>query len=128
MRRWTRSKDRKVPFRRPLFSVARMSIISPQRTQPCSDTWEHAMKAGRNDPCPCGSGKKYKKCCLARDQEKETSLAAMPVETPPSASLPRPAAPPTVREAPPPPDPLAEQGEKLWKEFKSQSAEGRVAV
>ncbi|MCS4469756.1 SEC-C metal-binding domain-containing protein [Clostridium botulinum] len=19
---------------------------------------------GRNDPCPCGSGKKYKKCCL----------------------------------------------------------------
>ena len=23
------------------------------------------MKAGRNDPCPCGSGKKYKKCCLS---------------------------------------------------------------
>jgi len=22
------------------------------------------FKAGRNDPCPCGSGKKYKKCCL----------------------------------------------------------------
>lgn len=22
------------------------------------------MKAGRNDPCPCGSGKKYKRCCL----------------------------------------------------------------
>jgi uncharacterized protein YecA (UPF0149 family) len=22
------------------------------------------QKAGRNDPCPCGSGKKYKKCCL----------------------------------------------------------------
>jgi uncharacterized protein YecA (UPF0149 family) len=21
-------------------------------------------KLGRNDPCPCGSGKKYKKCCL----------------------------------------------------------------
>jgi preprotein translocase subunit SecA len=21
------------------------------------------QKAGRNDPCPCGSGKKYKKCC-----------------------------------------------------------------
>ncbi len=20
-------------------------------------------KTGRNDPCPCGSGKKYKKCC-----------------------------------------------------------------
>jgi len=23
-------------------------------------------KIGRNDPCPCGSGKKYKKCCLAK--------------------------------------------------------------
>ena len=22
-------------------------------------------KIGRNDPCPCGSGKKYKKCCEA---------------------------------------------------------------
>ncbi|MDA8335538.1 MAG: SEC-C metal-binding domain-containing protein [Peptococcaceae bacterium] len=22
------------------------------------------MKTGRNDPCPCGSGKKYKNCCL----------------------------------------------------------------
>jgi len=22
-----------------------------------------ALKAGRNDPCPCGSGKKFKKCC-----------------------------------------------------------------
>lgn len=21
---------------------------------------------GRNDPCPCGSGKKYKKCCLIK--------------------------------------------------------------
>ena len=25
-------------------------------------------KIGRNDPCPCGSGKKYKKCCLRKDQ------------------------------------------------------------
>ncbi|HEC62475.1 MAG TPA: hypothetical protein ENI27_09540, partial [bacterium] len=22
------------------------------------------VKIGRNDPCPCGSGKKYKMCCL----------------------------------------------------------------
>jgi uncharacterized protein YecA (UPF0149 family) len=22
------------------------------------------IKVGRNDPCPCGSGMKYKKCCL----------------------------------------------------------------
>ena len=24
----------------------------------------------RNDPCPCGSGKKYKKCCMLKDQQK----------------------------------------------------------
>lgn len=24
-------------------------------------------KPGRNDPCPCGSGKKYKKCCEGKD-------------------------------------------------------------
>jgi len=25
-------------------------------------------KPGRNDPCPCGSGQKYKRCCLPRDE------------------------------------------------------------
>ncbi|WP_308772401.1 SEC-C metal-binding domain-containing protein, partial [uncultured Bilophila sp.] len=25
-------------------------------------------KPGRNDPCPCGSGKKYKKCCGANEK------------------------------------------------------------
>lgn len=25
-------------------------------------------KTGRNEPCPCGSGRKYKKCCLEKDQ------------------------------------------------------------
>ena len=25
-------------------------------------------KIGRNDPCPCGSGKKFKKCCMNKDQ------------------------------------------------------------
>lgn len=24
------------------------------------------QKAGRNDPCPCGSGKKFKKCCESK--------------------------------------------------------------
>ena len=35
-------------------------------------------KIGRNDRCPCGSGKKYKQCCLAKDEaaERKTSVAA----------------------------------------------------
>ncbi len=28
----------------------------------------------RNDPCPCGSGKKYKKCCMAADEKREHTL------------------------------------------------------
>ena len=30
-----------------------------------------SKKVGRNDPCPCGSGKKYKKCCGANDASAE---------------------------------------------------------
>jgi SEC-C motif-containing protein len=30
---------------------------------PKPQTLRHDHKVGRNDPCPCGSGKKYKKCC-----------------------------------------------------------------
>ena len=29
------------------------------------------MKIGRNDPCHCGSGKKYKHCCYAKDSVKQ---------------------------------------------------------
>ncbi|HMA96423.1 MAG TPA: SEC-C metal-binding domain-containing protein [Polyangiaceae bacterium] len=28
------------------------------------------MIVGRNEPCPCGSGKKYKKCCLSNEDAK----------------------------------------------------------
>ena len=27
-------------------------------------------QVGRNQPCPCGSGKKYKRCCLAQDEAR----------------------------------------------------------
>lgn len=33
-------------------------------------------KIGRNDPCPCGSGKKYKKCCAIFDDEKTAQLSS----------------------------------------------------
>jgi preprotein translocase subunit SecA len=28
-------------------------------------------KAGPNDPCPCGSGKKYKKCCMQKEKQTQ---------------------------------------------------------
>jgi hypothetical protein len=36
---------------------------------------------GRNDPCPCGSGKKYKRCCLAKDERHAAA------QRPPTAAL-----------------------------------------
>ncbi len=35
-------------------------------------------KSGRNDPCPCGSGNKYKKCCLTKHEaaERESQVEA----------------------------------------------------
>jgi uncharacterized protein len=35
-----------------------------QRTQAAAPFVREGRKVGRNDPCPCGSGKKYKHCCL----------------------------------------------------------------
>lgn len=29
---------------------------------------------GRNDPCPCGSGKKYKQCCLNKAEKMSLSM------------------------------------------------------
>ena len=33
------------------------------------------MEPGRNDPCPCGSGKKYKKCCLGKAAQSPATKA-----------------------------------------------------
>lgn len=40
---------------------AMISSLVRKRRQPA--TRRPAAKAGRNDPCPCGSGRKFKKCC-----------------------------------------------------------------
>ncbi len=45
---------------RLLKLLAENDAIKPSRPRP---------RAGRNDPCPCGSGKKYKNCCLRKDME-----------------------------------------------------------
>jgi preprotein translocase subunit SecA len=38
------------------------------RAQRATPLERSAPKIGRNDPCPCGSGKKYKKCCLPKEE------------------------------------------------------------
>ena len=34
----------------------------------------HRVKVGRNDPCPCGSGLKYKKCCLRKKEQGHENI------------------------------------------------------
>jgi tetratricopeptide (TPR) repeat protein len=48
----------------------------------CDDA-QAVINIGRNAPCPCGSGKKYKKCCLAKDEQAAASkrVSASPVWT-----------------------------------------------
>src|SRR5438105_1534893 len=101
------------------------------------------MMTGRNDPCPCGSGKKYKKCCLAKDREESSRRTA--VTPPPTVDSPRPVpfhaqqhpkpagpiAPARAAEAPTlplEPDPVTERAESRWREFESQHGGGRIAV
>ncbi|MGI6037262.1 MAG: preprotein translocase subunit SecA [Limnochordia bacterium] len=55
-------------FRVRLVQEGEMPAPRPQQTFTNRDSGpgrprQVAQKAGRNDPCPCGSGKKYKRCC-----------------------------------------------------------------
>jgi hypothetical protein len=99
---------------------------------------------GRNDLCPCGSGKKYKKCCLLRDQERRPVQLPLPedeqgdvnlfdsrqidpkhevVDTrdivprkPILGPVPTPVEPASPKPKPPP-DPVMEAIYARWKEF-----------
>jgi hypothetical protein len=42
-------------------------------------------KVGRNDPCPCGSGKKFKKCCESKVKHKKFHAEVLTNETKPMA-------------------------------------------
>ena len=44
-------------------AAAGVRPISSRALAPAISAQPHTAAVGRNDPCPCGSGKKYKKCC-----------------------------------------------------------------
>lgn len=80
-------------------------------------------KVGRNEPCPCGSGKKYKKCCLVKDQ---AASAAGVLAT--GLGLPR-----EERRAHggrwpsmPPLSPEEKAARAYWDDFESSGYEGKI--
>lgn len=58
---FTSEEKRKVGAREAF--LPRRRPPSPQPTSPPVKRRVKAPKIGRNEPCPCGSGKKYKRCC-----------------------------------------------------------------
>ncbi|MBE6911097.1 MAG: preprotein translocase subunit SecA [Ruminococcaceae bacterium] len=48
-------------------AVAKITATGGDGTEVKKSPRRVASKVGRNDPCPCGSGKKYKKCCGANE-------------------------------------------------------------
>jgi hypothetical protein len=48
----------------------------------------HTSQLGRNDPCHCGSGRKYKQCCLAKDEAAAREARAKALEEAPAPAEP----------------------------------------
>jgi len=65
-------------------------------------------RPGRNDPCHCGSGRKYKQCCLAKDEAAEREVRA-------TAAASAPEVPAQTSEAPPPRKAPKHQTHQPWK-------------
>lgn len=47
-----------------LGELVKWFVYQPPSVRRKIDTVISEPTPGRNDPCPCGSGQKYKKCCL----------------------------------------------------------------
>ena len=72
---------RMILFSRPVEQIKRTQVAKQREAEAAAVGGESAVKrpvvkkssekVGRNDPCPCGSGKKYKKCCGAAGAKEE---------------------------------------------------------
>ena len=61
--------------RGPMFN----RVLETPKLEHSGFTMRRAVaKIGRNDPCPCGSGKKYKHCCSEKDQQRLRLSTAIP--------------------------------------------------
>src|SRR5262249_34480742 len=104
------------------------------RTRQSLLTTACAMKIGRNDPCPCGSGKKNKKCCLEKDlarkaaepfqgqvSKHEMAEFSRPADAPMPTLQPLPPRPP-----PPPREPTPQ--DELWERFEIAGYEDKISL
>ncbi len=59
--RYERKREEKEQYRKSLPTEDDPPLPPPPET-----IRAEKKEPGRNDPCPCGSGKKYKQCCLKK--------------------------------------------------------------
>lgn len=104
------------------------------------------MKISRNDPCPCGSGKKYKKCCMQKDEEarrvqriEEQLENEKPIEAQPEGQRQRPEdevlpefsltaeSEPSAKAAKAK-NPHTKALDARWQEFEAQDYDDQIAV
>jgi hypothetical protein len=84
-------------------------------------------KPGRNDPCWCGSGKKYKHCHMKQDQQEAKKSVSFPADEPePSQAL----APVRDELSARSPEEIAAdaQAEAEWKQFERADVDGKIAM
>jgi hypothetical protein len=104
------------------------------------------MELARNAPCHCGSGVKYKKCCLPKDAATARANgppAPKPWMVPPARRVAASSQPPDRHDSPrlvnspkpgqevrerTPPDPLVERQNAMWERFESSSAGEQFTV
>nr|WP_283815235.1 DUF1186 domain-containing protein [Bradyrhizobium sp. JYMT SZCCT0180] len=80
------------PFGDVIEELSGWEMVNPQEYQdqiaddPSLDPWpitpahNPLRNVGRNDPCPCGSGKKFKKCCIGKAETPQIAPSSDPVD------------------------------------------------
>jgi hypothetical protein len=96
-----------------------------------------AKGPGRNAPCPCGSGRKYKNCCLPADEARERAARAASATAPTVSVWDTPDDEPDDAAdlegffpllGPPPDDALAATQDALWERFEAADYETQVTL
>ena len=63
------SPKRPEQVRRPTVKIRSEGLAAPTSEKKIPVVKKASEKIGRNDPCPCGSGKKYKNCCMLKEND-----------------------------------------------------------
>jgi len=67
-----------------LMAAQQAQVEEPTDTTAPKTVRNETKLPGRNDPCPCGSGKKFKVCHLGREQELIALMSKKPAAQAPS--------------------------------------------